>query len=219
MTLSRSLGRDYMDQFYKGAFFSQGKTLYMYKGHLDGNTIAVSKLNNEGTRWSSDSVHTESIKDMSAFAWPKLGYREFMFGDGMNLKGVWLVVSSRSAMRGLQDRHVLMRAIPQIQVLGGYDSPKDWIGSYKYMKEVFFPTFTRFGDGMSQIREGKAMAVALSEDFAVSISTSQGPSTLYDVLFRGEIVGEVLENLDVILPRRMCKRASVINLFEGRVRV
>lgn len=219
MSLSTSLGREYMDQFYRGAYFRMEDKLFMYKGHLDPENMLVHVADSASGRWKSVTISHEKIPDMSSFAWPKLGYREFDFGHVGKVKSVWYVSSARSAMRGLQDRHVKMNPIPQMMVIGAMETPKDTLNSNIYMKEIFFPSFTRFSEGMKMIQDGKAIAFALNEDYAVSISTGQGPDVLYDVLHKGTIVGEVMQNLEVVIPRRMAKRQSVINLFEGRVRL
>jgi hypothetical protein len=210
-----------MDQFYKGAYFRIENFIYRYAGHVGDQVYTLAlDLSKPGARWTKKSIPTDMLHDMSVFSWPKLGYRELKFGgEGSLTKGVWYYTSVRSAMRGLQSKLVNINSTPIMELFPGYEDPKNWLDPEKYMEPVFAPSFTPFAQGMQELKEGEAVAFALSEDFAVSISTTQSPSTLYDVLFRGDIVGEVMSlRNEVVLPRRLSNKTSIHNLFEGFVR-
>lgn len=220
MSLSASLGAEYMDQFYRGAYFRLGEALCKYSGHVTPEIIRVSSSTPEVGRWSPRDIATDLIQDMAAFAWPKLGYREYnMPAPHQHTRSVWFVTSMRSAMRGLQERHVKMDCLPQQSLLGWMSTPREYLPPGEYMKAVFYPKFTPFGQALRDMAEGKALGCALSEDFALCISVSQGHGIKFDVLYRGNIVGHVAENGEAVLPVRLRKRSSVHTLFEGKVRV
>lgn len=218
MALSNSLGAEYMDQFYRGAYFRLGDRLCLYKGHVSAQTIRISSRAPNMERWSSQDIPTNSIQDMGAFAWPKLGYRDYMV-PGTNITSVWLLSTARSAMRGLQERHIKIDPIPQYNVLTDGYGIKEHLSASSYMMPAFFPKFHSYSEGMRKLENAEAIAFSLNEDFAVAISVSQGPGVYYDVLYKDAIVGSIGGGGEVILPLRLRKRGSIQSLFEGRVRV
>lgn len=219
MSLAKQLGRDYLDQFYKGAYFQMGNKIYIYSGHINPDTIGCYSIQVDGVRkFEGDHIPSASIQSMDTFAWPNLGYREVTL-PRINKKGVFMASSVRSAMRGLQDRHLNMQFPSYVGLFNVPTDVRQMLPKEQYIRQIFNPTYTSFREGMRQLKAGEALAFALNNKLSVGISVNQGPNRLYDVLYKGTVLGEVNERDEVILPYKLAKRASTISLFEGSLRV
>jgi hypothetical protein len=215
--LAQELGQAYMDQFYKEAYFVMGDKIHVYKGHIEQNTIVTSStpLNRPG-RWSSDSVPSDAITSMAAFRWPKLGYRQIKYGDNTDLF-VYYVNSTRSAMRGLKKQFLRYEACPATALLPNMTDPANFVPQNDLVRVIFAPEFSTYREGLELMRANKTAAVALNEDFALCIPCTGTRNHLYDVLYKGDIVGTVGENGIAVLPNRLRKRHSVYHLFQGQI--
>lgn len=215
--LAMELGREYMDQFYKEAMFVHGDKIHVYKGHMDDSKIITASIGmEEGARWSSDSVPSDSIKSMGDFRWPKLGYRQFSNKLSQD-KLVYYVTSTRSAMRGLKSQFLVYTPTPPLRCVPGVDTPKRFADSAQIVRTIFNPRFASYHEGLEALRAGTTIGFALNEDFAVSLPVTDTRNYMFDVLYKGAKVGGVDAEGTAILPIRLRKRHSVFNLFEGRI--
>lgn len=217
-SLSRELGLDYMDQFYKGAYFSVEGEVYQYVRHVDNDTLRVKKVREVGNDLAFADTHiaSDKIQSMDDLGWPTLGYRQMTL-KGTDL-GVYFVSATRSAMRGLKDDFIQFSPMPVTALLGPYENPRSFARASMYANEIFKPKFTGFLEGMQMIREGKTSAFALNENIAVGLSTNQAPGRDVDVFYKENVIGQVLEDDVVVVPKRIARRPSSIRLFEGKVK-
>lgn len=217
-SLIDQLGADYVDQFYRGAYFMLDGKIIQYGRHSEegGKQIVCKGFAADAAtpRFANITIPSDSIQSMDTFAWPKLGYREFNDnGD----KFVYFVTMSRSAMRGMRDELIQFNAVPAVRLIPRRDELRNWVTPAVYAQTIFRPKFTDFDEGVRNVREGVYTSFALSEDLAVCLSTNKNNSRTIDVLFRENIIGEVLADNTVEVPAKIIKRASNAALFKGKV--
>lgn len=213
--LADELGRDYMDQFYKDAYFAYDGRVHIYKGHLDRARVQTVSCTLDGEdRWDTTEVPSAAIKNMGFFSWPKLGYRE------LNVKGERLVYSfgsTRSAMRGLKTTFLTYDPLPVLRLIPNGPQPGNYVRKEMLARAIFHPKYMTFLQGIEEMDAKRTAAFALNEDFAISIPVTRMRVGKYDVFYKGNLIGIVQDDGYVTLPRRLRKRNSVLGLFQGRV--
>jgi hypothetical protein len=216
MNLIKELGAEYVDQFYRNAMFELDGKIVRYGRHVDGDIIACHAFSKETATpsWRAVNIESAKIVSMDVFGWPKLGYREFRDGDK---RYVFYVAMTRSAMRGMREELIEYRPIPMVRLLNKVNDVRNWVSSALQAQTIFVPKFTDFSEGMELLRSGRSCSFALNEDLAVCISTSQNDTRLYDVLYKENVIGEVLTDDSVVIPHKLAKRASSMALFNGKV--
>lgn len=214
--LLTALGGEYVDQFYKKAMFMLGDDVCMYQRRADDENVIVSRFNKDiaDPEWINVVIPAEQIQDMSTFAWPRLGYRDY---QQQKFNATFYVSSQRSAMRGLKPDFLHFKPTPVLDLLPNVNSPLDYLSSAKIAQTVFNPKFLSFTEGMAKLRADGSPGFALSNDVAISISVSEAADEQYDILFREQVVGHVLEGDVVKVPARMFKRSTIEKLFDGRI--
>lgn len=211
------LGAEYVDQFYRGAYFMLGDKILQYGRHdPDGSGKILCKGFNADAaspRFATLTIPQDRIESMDTFGWPKLGYRELKEGDD---KFVYFISLNRSAMRGMRDELLQFSPAPPVGLLPGRDDARRWCSAAMYAQAIFRPKFTDFDEGVWHLREGVYTSFALSPDLAVCLSTSKSVTRSIDVLFRETIIGEVLDDNTVVVPPKIIKRSSNAALFKGK---
>lgn len=222
MSLAKELGRDYMDQFYNGSYFTRDGKIYKYVSHSDSGTDIIAQTVVQGPtgalKWEGALIPSASITNMDDFAWPKLGYRD-MTSKNTNVSCAYFVSTTRSAMRGLKYNVITYNCPTVARYLDGLSDPKMFLKDTDQVQAIFFPQFLRFDQALDKIKSGDACAVALNEDLAIALSVDQGPNKLFDVLYKDNIVGYINDQDEVVVPRKLAKRASTLRAFQGRVRL
>lgn len=215
-SLVDQLGYEYVDQFYRGAYFLHEGKVYLYGRHVEPGTIGCKVLADRagGLTWASVNLPSSIIQNMDFFAWPKLGYREFPAENGD--KHVFFVSLGRSAMRGLRDELLQFNPTPVVKNLPRRYDLRQWCKNTYYANAIFNPKFTAFEEGVAALREGQYSSFALNEDIALCISTTKGIDRSIDVLFKENIVGEVLDDNTVKVPRKILKRSANAKVFNGK---
>lgn len=216
-SLVEQLGTEYIDQFYRGAYFLHEGKVYRYGRHGEERTIHCKVLEQRGDSmtWVNTFIAPDLIQNMDFFGWPKLGYREFAEGTAGD-KHVFFVSLGRSAMRGLRDELLQFNPTPIVRNLPRKYDLRSWCRDQVYANAIFNPKFTPFEEGVAALREGQYSSFALNEDIAMCISTTKGIDRTIDVLFKENIVGEVLEDNTVKVPRKILKRSANLKVFNGR---
>jgi len=216
MNLIKELGADYVDQFYRNAMFELDGKIVRYGRHAEGELIACHAFSKDAVTpsWRVVNIEQAKITSMDVFGWPKLGYREFRDGDK---RYVFYVAMTRSAMRGMREELIEYRPAPMVRLLNKVNDVRNWVSSATQAQVIFAPKFTDFTEGMELLRAGKSCSFALNEDLAVCISTSKSAERLYDVLYKENVIGEVLADDSVVIPHKLAKRASSMGLFNGKV--
>lgn len=216
-SLSAQLGLDYVDQFYRGAYFLYNGEVFMYGRHRSETTIRCHQVDPVSLQWKAVDIPSEVIETMDFFAWPKLGYREYDTGRG--LRSTAFLTLQRSAMRGLKRDLLNIDHVGDTYLLPSVSNMRDCVSDSAIARVIFKPTFTKFDDGIHALQQGTVLSFALSEDLAVSFSCTQGPDRMADVLYKQKVIGEVKPNGEVVIPHKIAKKASSSILFNGKLKV
>ncbi len=216
--LSALLGREYMDQFYKGALFLRDGYIHSYAGHITASTILTKRIsaqpgNNDG--WQQYELPTSEITDMSAFAWPQLGYRNIQLKP--KFSGVFHMSSIRSAMRGLKSTSIMYEGAPITNLLCNGNMPTAYVKIDHILREVYAPKFPKYREALQQLDQNKHPCLAIHRDFAIGIPVSRAGNDPYDVYYKNAACGVINSNGQAVLTQRLRKRHSVYRLFEGEV--
>jgi hypothetical protein len=216
MNLIKELGAEYVDQFYRNAMFEMDGKIVRYGRHADADSITCHAFSKDAVNptWRVIALPADKITSMDVFGWPKLGYREFRDGDK---RYVFYVAMTRSAMRGMREELIEFRPVPMVRLLNKVNDVRAWVAGAAQAQAIFAPKFTDFTEGMALLRAGVCCSFALSEDLAVCISTNQHAARQFDVLYKENVIGEVLADDSVVIPHKLAKRASSMQLFKGKV--
>lgn len=215
-SLVTQLGLEYVDQFYKGAYFMYAGNVYLYGRHITNEQIKCHMINKDTWSFTQVEIPSNVIDTMDFFAWPKLGYREYITRGIRNTSYITL---QRSAMRGLKDDLLDFSCVGDTYLLPSVAQMRESVSQAVYANEIFNPKFTPFLEGLENLRDGKAISFALNEDIAVAFSCTQGPDRLGDVLYKQKVIGEVRPNGEVVIPHKIAKKASSSILFNGKLKL
>lgn len=186
--LVEDLGVHYFNQSMSGAVF-------MYEGvpHLFGSMLRdvqseVYPLESpESPRfacWGPPRVvPTQVFDSFSVFATPKLGYRNYLDGNGNNV--LVHLSSTRSTRRGFRPDTTQARAVNASSTRAGLPHGAG-IVSCAYDKS----SFLSYQDALSALRTGELLGVAMSPDLAL-VADYSSPGGYMAVMFRGQKVADV----------------------------
>jgi hypothetical protein len=209
--LAEALGHGYIHEFFRGALFLRGNTIYQIRAcYGEGiDCHAVDKGAEIGSAaWRAERLPMDALTSFSDIKWPKLGYRNLVdvtFGNQ-----VAFISSSRSVQRGLKYDHLGFEPLAVGETLGGISR---YGRSIDTILRIFFPVWYTFKEGMKKIHAKEIASFAINEDVAIGLSVDQGPDRFADIYYRGKVVGMVQENDDIMIANKTIKRGNLKQLY------
>lgn len=210
--LAQALGHEYIHEFFRGALFMRGDTLYQIRAcYGDGiQCYALQKeaaINPHLANWTNATLPMDSLKSFTDIKWPKLGYRNLPHGQLGNQ--VSFISSTRSVQRGLKYEHLTFEWLPVNETMGGGRIGR----SLDVILRIFFPVWYSFKEGMKKLHAKELASFAINEDVAVGLSVDQGENRFADIYYRGKVVGQVREDGDIIIANKTIKRGNLKHLY------
>lgn len=210
--LVEELGAGYVGEWFSGALFARGDTLYILRSASAGE-LQVHKLGLDDPEdgWMSSTLPASTLESFNDISWPKLGYRNLLAGAYGNT--VSFITAQRSVMRGLRHELLEWKSVDAVSCLGinpwGHMPSAD---QQYQLRQIFRPTFHSYALGMAQIRAGKWCSFAINEDIAISLSNGVSHE-FCEILFRDKVVGNIDQQGELTLSNKVFKRGNLSRLF------
>ena len=217
----RSLGSDYINDFFRGAMFLDKEKNRVYKllaCERGGNAICSwIDLSQDiySVRWTGRDVvplWQDSDSSFSLFSWPKLGYRNIPSNVYGNV--AYYIQSERSTGRGLRE-DTLIRLRPPLLNLSDYlyvACPYDGNSAGK-AHAIYNPVWYSFKEGMKRLHDGEWLGFALNEDVAIFCSHESPDTYNFDIYFRGVLAGLITEEGHIVMKNKILSRSSLQKLL------
>ena len=188
--LVEDLGSSYFSQSMSGAVFLYQGTPHLF-GAMGRSTHAeayqLEMLESPRTAcWGPPRlVPSQVFESFSVFAAPKLGYRNYLDGNGTTV--LVHLSSMRSTRRGFRAETTQVRTVAPVNARVGVPQGAGVVACAYDMS-----SFLTYQDALASIRSGALLGVAMSPDLAL-VADYSSPGGYMSILFRGQKVADVDE--------------------------
>jgi hypothetical protein len=216
-SIINTLGVQYVRQFCAGAYFrTEDKLCYLEDASSTSFQVKWIPFEESDDSWSRCELPKTAIPDFSAFAYPKMGYRNLP-SNGLG-HVVSMFSTRRSVHRGLRADNVNEAILPAyFNSIPSIANELPSISSEeRRVRIIFNPTYVPFGKGLAELLSGETLGFAVSPDIAVVLSTSADNSKPWDVLYKGNAVGHVTPEGEVHISNKVVERSMINKLLKVR---
>lgn len=218
----RSLGSDYVNDFFRGALFLDKEKNRVYKllacerqGMATCSYVDLSDtlLNASWQGRELVNLYENDGGNFSLFSWPKMGYRNVPHSVLGN--AIYYLTTERGTARGLRDDNIHhLRPAIAISISDYVHAPCLYDNSAAVRAYVVYnPTWYSYKEGMKKLLAGEWSAFALNEDLAISISYETPDTSNFDIYFRGVLAGSISEEGHIVMKNKILTRSSLQKLL------
>lgn len=220
MSLAKQLTPEYMDNFYRGAYFlhfdmeAEKQFVCQYSGHMDTTRLLTLAfpMDSITPEWNKKIIRSDSIKSMDDFGWPRLGYRQIEY-DGYGSLATYITLR-RSAHRGMRNDLLQYSSLP-FDMTRNTNHPAHVFPDPFIVQSIFNPKFPSFPEAVQSIREANKGAVALSESVALGIPVFSECDDGLEIYYKQNTIGHVNKYNEAVIESKLAKRASTSKIFQG----
>lgn len=207
--LIKNLGSAYVSDSFAGAIFMMEGLVYKFDSATDDQVYAQRLI---GDRVGTVIIPASKLKDFTAFAHPKLGYRSIDYNGTTALLNL---VGLRSGRRGFRMDTIQPNTLPVYEALEEYPAQAyEELDYIERVKLVFTPEFSSVKMGIKDLLDGRQLGVALNHDTAIVTDVSADGKYPWAIYYREVKVGGIDENGAIVVAEKTINRNTLRKKLE-----